>query len=116
MQTTFRWYGAHDPVRLEHVRQIPGVTGIVSALYDVPVGEVWPKELLARLREEIEAHGLRFAVVESIPVHEEIKLGRPGRDRLIDNYRQSVRNMGELGIPVLCYNFMPIFDWTRTTL
>ncbi|HEY8483136.1 MAG TPA: mannonate dehydratase [Longimicrobiales bacterium] len=116
MQMTFRWYGPGDPVRLEYIRQIPGVTGIVSALYDVPVGEVWPKSSLERLKEQIEATGLRFAVVESIPVHEDIKLGRPTRDRLIDNYCESVRNLGELGIPVLCYNFMPIFDWTRTDL
>jgi mannonate dehydratase len=116
MQMTFRWYGAADPVPLEYIRQIPGVTGVVSALYDVPVGEVWPRESIERLAERIDVAGLRFSVVESIPVHEDIKLGRPTRDRLIENYARSVRNMGELGIPVLCYNFMPIFDWTRTAL
>ncbi|MDP9348800.1 MAG: mannonate dehydratase [Gemmatimonadota bacterium] len=116
MQMTFRWYGRHDPVPLAYIRQIPGVTGIVSALYDVPVGEVWPRSSLESLQEEIEGAGLRFAVLESIPVHEDIKLGRPGRDRLVDNYCESVRHLGELGIPVLCYNFMPVFDWTRTSL
>lgn len=116
MKMTFRWYGAGDPVTLAHIRQIPGVSGIVSALYDVPVGEVWPRESLARLQGEIEAAGMTLAVVESIPVHEEIKLGLPGRDRWIANYQASVRHMGELGIPVLCYNFMPVFDWTRTAL
>jgi mannonate dehydratase len=116
MFMTFRWYGRPDPVTLANIRQIPGMVGIVSALYDVPVGNVWPRESLARLKEEIESAGLDFSVVESIPVHEDIKLGRPTRDRLIDQYAQSIRHMGELGIPVLCYNFMPIFDWTRTSL
>jgi mannonate dehydratase len=116
MQMTFRWYGADDPIPLRHVRQIPGVRGVVSALYDVPVGEAWPAAKLARLAETIDAAGLAFSVVESIPVHEDIKLGRPTRDRLIDAYCESVRGMGEVGVPVLCYNFMPIFDWTRTDL
>jgi mannonate dehydratase len=113
---TFRWYGRDDPIPLAYIRQIPGVTGIVAALYDIPVGEVWPRVSLEHLKEEVEAAGLALSVIESIPVHEDIKLGRPTRDRLLDNYAQSVRHMGELGIPVLCYNFMPIFDWTRTSL
>jgi mannonate dehydratase len=117
MQLTFRWYGPElDPIPLQYIRQIPGMSGIVSALHEVPVGEVWPREALARRQEEIEEAGLRFAVVESIFVHEDIKLGRPERDRWIESYQQSIRHMGELGIPVLCYNFMPIFDWTRTSL
>jgi mannonate dehydratase len=116
MQMTFRWFGAYDPIPLQYVRQIPGVEGVVSALYDVPVGEVWPKDKLAALAGEIDAASMSLAVVESIPVHEDIKLGRPTRDRLLDQYCDSVRHMGELGIPVLCYNFMPIFDWTRTDL
>ena len=116
MRMTFRWYGADDPIPLRHIRQIPGVEGVVSALYDVKVGESWPRASLQKLGDTIAAAGLRFAVVESIPVHEDIKLGRPTRDRLIDNYCASVRAMGELGVPVLCYNFMPIFDWTRTDL
>ena len=116
MIMTFRWYGPSDPIPLAHVRQIPSVRGVVSALYDIPVGAAWPADALARLADTIDAAGLRFAVVESIPVHEDIKLGRSTRDRLTDNYCESVRRMGELGIPVLCYNFMPIFDWTRTDL
>jgi mannonate dehydratase len=116
MQMTFRWFGPSDPIPLRHIRQIPGVTGVVSALYDVAVGAAWRADALARLAESIGAAGLRFAVVESIPVHEDIKLGRPTRDRLIDNYCASVHAMGEIGVPVLCYNFMPIFDWTRTDL
>jgi len=116
MHMTFRWFGPDDPIPLAHIRQIPGVTGIVSALYDVAIGDVWPRAKLERLAETIDRAGLRFAVVESIAVHEDIKLGRPTRDRLLDQYCESVRTMGELGIPVLCYNFMPIFDWTRTDL
>jgi mannonate dehydratase len=116
MRMTFRWFGAADPIPLAHIRQIPGVRGVVSALYDVPVGDAWSREGLERLASEIDAAGLVLDVVESIPVHEDIKLGRPTRDKLIDQYAESVRRMGELGIPVLCYNFMPIFDWTRTDL
>jgi mannonate dehydratase len=116
MEMTFRWYGPGDPVSLANVRQIPGVRGVVSALYDVAVGDAWPADSLARLAEQIDAAGLRFAVVESIPVHEDIKLGRATRDRLVDQYCESVRRVGELGVPVLCYNFMPVFDWTRTDL
>jgi mannonate dehydratase len=93
MQMTFRWYGEDDPIPLQHIRQIPGVEGVVSALYDVAVGEAWPKESLERLAESIDDAGLRFAVVESIPVHEDIKLGRPTRDRLIEHYIASVRAM-----------------------
>lgn len=113
---SFRWYGPSDPIPLAHIRQIPGVTGIVTALYDVPVGDVWPRHKLARLVDQVTDAGLDVAVIESIPVHEDIKLGRPTRDRLVDRYCESVRNMGALGIPVLCYNFMPVFDWTRTDL
>ena len=116
MIPSFRWFGPADPIPLAHIRQIPGVTGVVSALYDVPVGEAWSRERLGTLKSQIEDAGLRFAVVESIPVHENIKLGRRGRDRLIENFCRSVCSMGEHGVPVLCYNFMPVFDWTRTDL
>ena len=116
MHMTFRWFGPDDPIPLANIRQIPGVTGIVSALYDVAIGDVWPKSKLEQLGETVERHGMKLSVIESIAVHEDIKLGRPSRDRLLDQYCESVRAMGELGIPVLCYNFMPIFDWTRTDL
>lgn len=116
MEMTFRWFGANDPIPLEHIRQIPGVRGVVTAIYDVPIGESWPAESLAVLAERVYAADLRIAVVESIPVHEDIKLGRPTRDRLIEQYCTTVERMGACGIPVLCYNFMPIFDWTRTDL
>src|SRR5471030_2262370 len=116
IKMTFRWFGPPDPIPLRHIRQIPGVSGIVSALYDVPVGDAWPRQRLEQLAATADAAGLTLAVIESIPLHEDIKLGRPSRDRLIDQYCASVRAMGELGIGVLCYNFMPIFDWTRTDL
>ena len=116
MKMSFRWYGDSDPVSLAYIRQIPGVENIVSAVYDVPVGEVWPIESIEKLKAKIEAHGLKFEVVESVPVHEDIKLGKPARDRLIANYCQTLRNLAPCGIRVVCYNFMPVFDWTRTTL
>jgi mannonate dehydratase len=116
MQMTFRWFGPQDPVRLENVRQIPGVEGIVSALHDEPPGKAWTRERIVKHRDRIEEAGLRFAVVESIPVHEDIKLGRPTRDRLTDAFAASVRAMGEAGVRVLCYNVMPVFDWMRTDL
>ena len=116
MKMTFRWYGESDPVPLAYIRQIPGMYGIVSAIYDVPVGEVWPVEKIRALKDTIEAHGLRLEVIESVPVHEDIKLGKPSRDRLIENYGQTLRNLAACSIEVVCYNFMPVFDWTRTSL
>ena len=113
---TFRWFGASDPIPLAHIRQIPAVRGIVSACYDVPVGEAWPLDRVLALREEVERAGLSLSVIESIPVHEDIKLGRTTRDRLVDNYCESVRNTGRAGVAVVCYNFMPVFDWMRTDL
>src|SRR4051812_48321547 len=98
MQMTFRWFGDSDPVSLEHIRQIPGVRGIVTALYDIPVGEAWPTNRLSALAEQIDRAGLSVAVVESIPVHEDIKLGRSTRDGLIDAYCTSVEHLGALGI------------------
>jgi mannonate dehydratase len=92
------------------------VRGIVGALFDIPVGESWSLDRIESLHDEVDRHGMSLSVIESIPVHEDIKLGRPTRDRLIDNYCESVRNMGRAGVPVLCYNFMPVFDWTRTEL
>jgi mannonate dehydratase len=116
LKMTFRWYGVSDPVPLPHIRQIPGIDGIVSAVYDVPVGEVWPLDNIRALKARIESHGLKFEVVESVPVHEDIKLGRPTRDRLIGNFAQTLRNLSRCGLKVVCYNFMPVFDWTRTAL
>lgn len=116
MKMSFRWFGESDPVPLAHIRQIPGVEQIVSAIYDVKVGEVWPLEKILALKRRIEDAGLKFEVVESVPVHEDIKLGLPSRERLIANYQQSIRNCAAAGIKVICYNFMPVFDWTRTEM
>jgi len=113
---TFRWFGLRDAIPLAYIRQIPAVRGIVSALFEIPVGQAWTLDRLARLRAEVEDHGMTLEVIESVPVHEDIKLGRPTRDRLIENYCESVRNMGRAGVRVLCYNFMPVFDWMRTEL
>ncbi len=116
MKLTFRWYGHSDPVSLSYIRQIPGMKGIVTAVYDVPVGEEWPLETILKLKGSIEEAGLELAVIESVPVHEDIKLGLPSRDRYIANYKKTLRNLGKAGVPVVCYNFMPVFDWTRSKL
>ena len=116
MKMSFRWFGDSDPVSLAYIRQIPGMHGIVSAIYDVPVGEVWPMERILDLKAKVQAHDLALDVIESVPVHEDIKLGKPNRDALIGNYQQTIRNLGAAGIKVICYNFMPVFDWTRTSL
>ncbi len=116
MKMTFRWYGKDDPVTLEKIRQIPGVTGIVSAIYDIPVGEAWDLESILSLKQEIEAAGLELSVIESVPVHEDIKLGCGDRDRYIENYCTTIRNLAKAGIDCVCYNFMPVFDWTRSDL
>lgn len=116
MKMTFRWYGDTDPVSLTYIRQIPGMYGIVTSVYDVAVGEVWPIEKIVAIKNAVEAQGLRLEVIESVPVHEDIKLGKHTRDRLIENYGQTLRNLAASGIKVVCYNFMPVFDWTRTTL
>ena len=116
MKMTMRWFGHDDPVKLEQIKQVPGMVGIVSALYDVAVGDEWPLEKLEALKSSVQATGMDLEVIESIPVHEDIKLGLPSRDQYIDAFCRSVENMGKAGIPVLCYNFMPVFDWTRTSL
>lgn len=116
MKMTFRWYGDNDPVTLEKIKQIPTMTGIVSAIYDVPVGEVWPEEKIAELKKKANEKGLEFEVVESVPVHEEIKLGGPDAPRLIENYCENVRRLGKAGVKCICYNFMPVFDWLRSEL
>ena len=116
MKLSFRWYGDRDPIPLEYIAQIPGMRSIVSAVYDVPPGEVWPEERLAGLKAQCEAHGLVFDVVESIPVHEDIKLGRGAVERLLENYCENIRRCAKYGVKCVTYNFMPVFDWTRTQL
>ena len=113
---TFRWYGENDKVTLDDIRQIPCVQGVVSAIYDVPVGEVWPEENIARLKKLANDKGLSFEVVESVPVHEDIKLGNANAARLIENYKENVRRLGKAGVKCICYNFMPVFDWLRSNL
>ena len=116
MKMTFRWYGESDCIPLSYIRQIPNMSGVVTAVYDVPVGEVWPCDKIARLKALCEQADLEMEVIESVPVHEDIKLGKPSRDRLIANYAETIRNLGKFGVRCICYNFMPVFDWFRTDL
>ncbi|AST95035.1 mannonate dehydratase [Niallia circulans] len=117
MRMTFRWYGENnDSVTLEQIKQIPGVEGLVWALHDKMAGEVWPLEDIMKVKEQADRYGFHLDVVESINVHEDIKLGLPTRDAYIENYKESIRNVAKVGAKVICYNFMPVFDWTRTDL
>lgn len=117
MKMTFRWYGSQlDPIPLRYIKQIPNMSGVVNSLMDLPAGALWPTERISALKEEVNAAGLEMEVIESVNVHEDIKLGLPGRDAYIDNYRETVRRLGQAGVKVICYNFMPVFDWTRTDL
>ncbi|MBQ5904356.1 MAG: mannonate dehydratase [Clostridia bacterium] len=116
MKMSFRWYGQDDPVTLRNIAQIPNMRSIVSAVYDVKPGQVWPEESLQQMKKECEDHGLIFDVVESIPVSEDIKLGSANRDELIDVYCENIRRCAKYGVKCVTYNFMPVFDWTRTQL
>jgi len=116
MEISFRWYGKEDPVRLDQIKQIPAMTGIVSSIYDIPAGEVWPYKKIIELKQSVEEHNLKLNVIESVPVHEDIKMGLEIRDKWIDNYKQTLRNLSKAGIKTVCYNFMPVFDWTRSQL
>ena len=115
MEKTWRWFGRKDPITLDMLRQI-GVEGIVTALHNSPLGEVWPREEIRSLRQEIERHGMRWSVVESLPVTETIKYAGKDRDEQIEIYKQSMRNLAAEGVNTICYNFMPILDWARTDL
>lgn len=115
MEKTWRWFGKNDKITLAMLRQI-GVEGIVTALHDVPLGEVWTREKIRDLREYIESYGMRWSVVESLPVTETIKYGGKDRDRQIEVYKESLRNLAAEGIHTVCYNFMPVLDWARTDL
>ena len=116
MKMTFRWYGPTDTIPLQYIRQIPNMSGVVTAVYDEPVGDVWGIEKIEKLKALCDAEALEMEVIESVPVHEDIKLGRPTRDKYIANYAETIRNLGKCGVKCICYNFMPVFDWLRTNL
>lgn len=115
MEKTWRWFGRKDPITLPMLRQI-GIEGIVTALHEIPNGEIWPEEAICGLRDYIEVHGMHWSVVESLPVCEAIKYGGKERDQLIENYKHSLANLGRCGVTTVCYNFMPVIDWVRTDL
>lgn len=117
MLMSFRWYGRkNDSIPLKYIQQIPGMRGIVTALFDIPVGEIWPLEEIMAVKRDVENHGLLLHTIESVNIHEDIKLGVPSRDQYIHNYIVTLRNLAQAGVKVVCYNFMPVFDWTRTEL
>ena len=117
MEMTFRWFGTgHDTVTLRQIRQIPGVRGVITTLYDKMPGELWTREEISALKKEVELEGMHIAGIESVNIHDDIKTGSGNRDLYIDNYIETLRNLGKEGIHMVCYNFMPVFDWTRTEL
>ncbi|WP_077624665.1 mannonate dehydratase [Sediminibacillus massiliensis] len=117
MRMVFRWFGeGNDSISLKHIKQIPGVEGVVWALHDIPAGKVWPLDRIQEVKQQAELQDFQIEVVESVNVHEDIKLGLPTRDKYIENYKKTIENLASIGVKVICYNFMPVFDWTRTNL
>lgn len=116
MKMTFRWYGENDSIPLSFIRQIPNMSGVVTAVYDVPVGQAWPEDRIERLKAVAADQGLEMEVIESVPVHEDIKMGRGDRDLYIENYKLNIERLAKAGVKCICYNFMPVFDWLRTDL
>ncbi|MDR0877545.1 MAG: mannonate dehydratase [Treponema sp.] len=117
MQMTMRWFGTgYDSVTLEQIRQVPGVSGIITTLYGTQPGEIWDKDAVTAMKQTVEAAGFAIAGIESVNIHDSIKTGSPDRDRYIDNYITTLSRLGEAGIHLICYNFMAIFDWTRSDL
>lgn len=116
MKMSFRWYGETDSILLEYIRQIPNMRSVVSAVYDVKPGEIWPEESLKKMKEQVEANGMLFDIVESVPVPEDIKLGTEKAELYTENYCENIRRCAKYGIKCITYNFMPVFDWTRTQL
>ena len=117
MQMTIRWYGSkHDSVTLEQIRQIPGVKSVITTLYDSVPGEAWSLEDIRAMKKEVEAAGLTIAGIESVNIHDAIKIGSPDREQYIENYITTLERLGQEDIHMVCYNFMPVFDWTRTEL
>ena len=117
MKMSFRWYGTgNDSISLSQIKQIPGVTEIVWALHEKQPGEIWEKKEIAKVKSELDEYGFGMSVVESVNVHDDIKTAGKNRDLYIENYKQTLKNLAEFGVKVVCYNFMPVFDWTRTDL
>ena len=116
MKMTFRWYGEEDSITLDKIKQIPCMTGVVTAVYSVPVGEVWPEEEIAKLKKLCNDKGLEMEVIESVPVHEDIKLRQGNYQQYVENYKENIRRLAKYGVKCICYNFMPVFDWTRSRL
>lgn len=117
MQMTMRWFGTgFDSVSLEQIRQVPGVTGVITTLYGIKPGEQWPAEAIRAMQDEVKAAGLQVSGIESVNIHDAIKVGTSDRDRYIENYIITLERLGQAGINLVCYNFMPVFDWVRTDL
>ncbi|MDR1693025.1 MAG: mannonate dehydratase [Oscillospiraceae bacterium] len=116
MEMALRWFGKLDPIPLKYIAQVPGVSGVVTSLMHIPAGEVWPLAECEAMRDEINAAGLTVKVIESVNIHEEIKLGSPERDGWIDRYVETLSNLAKIGIKIVCYNFMPVLDWARSHL